>query len=148
MNTKEQEFSRNIARYIGCLEKRRKQFLNNRLGVYQLKGSMFLMLLYMDKHPDCSQDDLVEFIGIDKSGIARKCRTMEDLEYIRREPLEDNRRQYRLALTERGSGLLPVIRELLLDWSKSITRDMSRAEQEEMIRLLEMMADNAAAISR
>jgi len=143
MSTPEQAFSRNITQYIGMLEKRRRQYLSKNLKPYQLKGSMFLMLLYLDRHPDSSQDDLVEFIGIDKSGIARKCRKLEDLGYMLREPMRDNRRQYKLTLTETGRALLPIIRGHLLDWSKLITDGMSKTEQQEMIMHLEKMAENA-----
>ena len=143
MDSKEHTFSRNIARYIGRLEKLRRQFLNNRLKAYKLKGSMFLMLLFLDKNPGSSQDSLVDFIGIDKSGIARKCRKMDDLGYITREQDENNRRQYNLFLTDAGRELLPVIRELLSEWSDGITDGMDIREKKELIRLLEMMVDNA-----
>lgn len=143
MDGKEHTFSRNIARYIGRLEKLRRQFLNNRLKAYKLKGSMFLMLLFLDKNPGSSQDSLVDFIGIDKSGIARKCRKMDDLGYITREQDEKNRRQYNLFLTDSGRELLPVIRELLSEWSDGITDGMDIREKKELIRLLEMMVNNA-----
>jgi DNA-binding MarR family transcriptional regulator len=144
MNGTEHSFSRNIARYIGRLEKFRRQFLNNRLQAYKLKGSMFLMLLYLDKNPGSSQDSLVDFVGIDKSGIARKCRKMDDLGYISREQDEKNRRQYNLYLTDSGRELIPVIRELLSEWSDGITAGMGIREKKELVRLLEIMADNAA----
>ncbi|HPF87738.1 MAG TPA: MarR family winged helix-turn-helix transcriptional regulator [Candidatus Limiplasma sp.] len=145
MYNKEQSFSRNIARYIGRLEKMRRQFLNSRLHPYKLKGSMFLMLLYLDKYPGSSQDALVEFIGIDKSGIARKCRQMDDFGYITREEDNANRRQYSLFLTDAGRALLPVIRTLLEEWSNRITAGMDIGEKKELIRLLEIMANNAIA---
>ncbi len=142
MDSKEHSFSRNIARYIGRLEKLRRQFLNNRLKAYKLKGSMFLMLLFLDKNPGSSQDSLVDFIGIDKSGIARKCSKMDDLGYITREQDENNRRQYNLFLTDAGRRLLPAIRELLSEWSDGITAGMDIREKKELIRLLEMMVNN------
>ncbi len=144
MNDTEHTFSRNIARYIGRLEKRRRQFLNERLHAYRLKGSMFLILLFLDKHPGSTQDALVEFIGIDKSGIARKCRQMDDHGYIAREQDQANRRQYNLYLTDTGRELLPVIRALLTEWSDGITAGMSIREKKELIRLLEIMVNNAA----
>jgi DNA-binding MarR family transcriptional regulator len=144
MNGTEQSFSRNIARYIGRLEKFRRQFLNNRLQAYKLKGSMFLMLLYLDKNPGSSQDSLADFVGIDKSGIARKCRKMDDLGYIVREQDDANRRQYNLHLTDSGRELIPVIRQLLSEWSDGITAGMGIREKKELVRLLEVMADNAA----
>jgi len=144
MNDMGHTFSRNIARYIGRLEKRRRQFLDDHLKIYKLKGSMFLILLYLDKNPGSSQDSLVPFIGIDKSGIARKCRQMDDLGYITREQDTANRRQYNLRLTDAGRTLLPAIRALLSEWSDNITAGMGIAEKKELIQLLELMVNNAA----
>ncbi len=79
MTMDEQMFSRNIARYIGRLEKLRRKYLNERLSIYNLKGSMVFMLLFPVRHPGPSQDALSEFTGIDKSGIARNCRQLDDL---------------------------------------------------------------------
>ena len=143
MSSSEHSFSRNIARYIGRLEKFRRRFLNNRLQAHKLKGSMFLILLYLNKNPGSSQDSLADFVGIDKSGIARMCRKMDDLGYISREQDDANRRQYNLCLTDSGRELIPVIRDLLTEWSDGMTAGMSIQEKKELIRLLEMMADNA-----
>ncbi len=143
MNGGQHTFSRDIVRHIGRLEKLRRQYMDDRLKQYGLKGAMFMMLLFLDRHPQSSQDDMGVFIGIDKSGIARKCSILEELGYIQRKQSAENKRQYELTLTKRGLGIVPFIREALTDWSSSITNGMEQDEQMQLIGFLEMMVGNA-----
>jgi len=143
MSNEKQEFARNIVRYIARLERLRRHYLDEHLRTYNLHGSMFMIILYLDRNPGSSQDNLCEYLLIDKSGVARKCRSLEDEKYIRREQSQDDRRQNRLYLTEKGRELLPVIRSLLSEWREIVTKNMDEQEQKELLRLLEIMENNA-----
>ncbi|NLY17816.1 MAG: winged helix-turn-helix transcriptional regulator [Clostridiaceae bacterium] len=146
MNSDKQEFSRNIIRHIARLERQRRLYLDENLRAFKLRGVMFMIILYLDRHPGSNQDSLSEYLLIDKSGVARKCRELEDMGYIKREQSRDNRRQNELYLTENGQTLLPVIRSLLAKWREIVTKDMTGFEQKELLRLLELMEKNALNI--
>jgi DNA-binding MarR family transcriptional regulator len=143
MKNEKQDFARNIVRYISLLERQRRHYLDEHLQNYKLRGTMFLIILFLDKNPGSSQDNLCEYLLIDKSGVARKCRRLEDLGYIKREQSPDDRRQNSLFLTENGQKLLPVIRELLSNWRDIVTKNMDENDQKELMRLLELMEKNA-----
>jgi len=146
MSSDKQEFSRNIIKHITRLERQKRHYLDKRLQGFSLHGEMFMIILYLDRHPGSSQDNLSEYLLIDKSGVARKCSRLEELGYIKREPSPDNRRQNELYLTENGKSLLPVIRSLLAQWREIVTKDMTEHEQKELLRLLEIMENNALQI--
>lgn len=137
-----QEFTRNIVRCISRLERQRRRYLDENLHACKLYGAMFFIVLFLDREPGSSQDDLVEFLGINKSGITRKCRRMEDLGYIRREQSQEDRRQNKLYLTGQGRELLPVIRGSLSNWRGIATKGMDINDQKELLRLLECMLHN------
>ncbi len=139
----EQAFPRIIAQSLGMLEKYRRQYINECMKAYHIKGIMLPLILYVSRFPDSSQDDLVDFLGIDKSGIARKCRKLTDLGYLLREPLPGNRRQYRLTLSGAGMALMPVLIGHLQQWNRIITEGMSVEEQMEIASYLERMAEKA-----
>jgi len=143
MSKDRQEYARDIVRCIARLERQRRRYLDEHLSDKKLHGSMFLMMLFLDRSPGSMQEDLCSFLGIDKSGIARKCRRMEDLGYLRREQSQQNRRQNRLYITDSGRELLPRIRELLSEWRDIVTDGMDEREQEQLLRLLELMMENA-----
>jgi len=143
MKNEKQDFARNIVRYISRLERQRRHYLDEHLQHYKLYGSMFLIILFLDRNPGSSQDNLCEYLLIDKSGVARKCRRLEELGYIKREQSPVDKRQNSLFLTENGQKLLPVIRELLSNWREIVTKEMDEDDQKELIRLLEIMEKNA-----
>ncbi|HAA26036.1 MAG TPA: hypothetical protein DCE11_07970 [Ruminiclostridium sp.] len=143
MKNEKQDFARNIVRYISRLERQRRHFLDEHLRSYKLHGTMFLIILFLDRNPGASQDNLCEYLLIDKSGVARKCSRLENLGYIKREQYPGDKRQNSLFLTESGKKLLPVIRELLSNWREIVTKDMNENDQKELIRLLELMEKNA-----
>ncbi|NLG89532.1 MAG: MarR family transcriptional regulator [Clostridiaceae bacterium] len=143
MKNEKQDFARNIVRYISRLERQRRHYLDEHLRSYKLQGSMFLIILFLDRNPGASQDNLCEYLLIDKSGVTRKCSRLESLGYIKREQSPDDKRQNSLFLTEDGKKLLPVIRELLSNWREIVTKDMDENDQKELMRLLELMEKNA-----
>ena len=143
MSTESIDFTRDIVRYITRLEQQRHRFLDEHLREKKLYGSMFMVLLYLEKEPGASQDELTTFLGIDKSGVARICCKLEDLIYIRRERSRDDRRQNKLYLDQSGRDLLPIIRSLLQQWRKTVTAGMDEHDQKELLRHLGHMMDNA-----
>lgn len=142
MNTESIDFTRDILRYITRLEQQRRRYLDEHLREKKLHGSMFMVLLYLEKEPGASQDELTTFLGIDKSGVARICCKLEDLTYIRRERSRDDRRQNKLYLDEYGRNLLPIIRNLLQRWRKTVTEGIDEHDQKELLRQLGHMMSN------
>lgn len=146
MNNDTQEFSRNIIKHITRLERKKRHYLDENLRDFKLHGAMFMIILYLDRHPGSSQDILSVYLLVDKSGVARKCSRLEELGYIKREQSQDNKRQNELYLTESGQALLTVIRSLLSQWREIVTKDMTEHEQKELLRLLELMEKNSLQI--
>lgn len=146
MNKDSQEFTHDIVRCISRLERQRRRYMDEHLRDRKVYGSMFMIVLFLDRNPGSSQDDLCDFLGIDKSGVARKCRELEDFGYIRREQSQKNRRKNKLFLSENGQELLLVIRELLSQWHGILVKGMDEHDQKELLKLLERMMENVIKI--
>lgn len=142
-NESRQDIDRTISRLILKLYKQRRIYMNAKLADTGLKGPMYMLLTTLDRFPGSNQDFMAQHIGIDKSGIARAARALEKLGYIRREIDDDNRRQYRMYLTEKGSELVPVIRGYLNEWGRMLTKGLSEQQVLEVIKLMEHMSKNA-----
>ncbi len=142
MSETKQELSKNIVRYIARFERLRKRFLNERFKPYKLQGPMYLIILYLFRHIGTNQDALVEFLGIDKSDIARKCRKLETLGYIYRKQSQTNRRENELYLTDTGKELMPVIQGALDEWHDWATVGINPIDQQKMSDHLELMLNN------
>ena len=83
----------------------------------------YIMFIY--DNPGCSQEDLVNMFGQSKGNIAKLLKKLEDDELIKRETNPENRRKYMLNTTEKGSEIVPEIRQISLDWEKEVGIDES-----------------------
>lgn len=138
-----EDLGHTVMHYIASLDRRRRRFLNEGLVQLGLSGPMPNFLLTLERAPGVSQDYLAEQLHVDKSGIARLARELENLGYIRRELSSDNRRMYRLFITEAGEEVLPVIRSLLSLWRETVMAGISSDKQTEMLQLLSQMVENS-----
>lgn len=140
------DYARDLIRYIGRLEQQRRRYINESLRAYKLHHSMFRVILALDREPGVSQDYISDILWIDKSNVARLCRQLEELRYIRREQSQEDRRQKKLYLTDNGRELLPEIRRLLSKYQEIVTEGMDEREAKEVLRLLEHMMENASKL--
>jgi DNA-binding MarR family transcriptional regulator len=143
MDKESNDFTRDIIRYIRRLEQQRRRYLDEHLREKKLYGLMFSAVLFLERSPGAGQDELIAYLGIDKSGVARICTKLENRGYIRRKRAQQDRRQNKLYLTDSGCELLPVIHGLLQQWRKIVTADMDEHDQKELLRLLGQMMDKA-----
>ena len=77
-------------------------------------------IIFIYDNPNCSQEDLVNMFGQSKGNIAKVLKKLEDDGFIKREVNPENRRKYMLNTTEKGSELVPKIRQISLDWEKEV----------------------------
>ena len=134
--------TRKILRYIAQLEQQRRRYLDEKLQDKKLYGSMYMFILFLEREPGSSQNNISSHFGKDKSIVARLCRKLEVSGYIFREQSQKDRRENKLYLTESGKALLPVIIDLLQKWRKTAMAGMDENDQKELLRLLERMMIN------
>lgn len=133
------DFPRDLSRSFTYLHRQCKKYMDDRLRGYGFVGGMPMILLYINRHPGTTQDAIVSHMYIDKCTVARRTKRLEELGYISRETGKEDRRENNLYVTESGEKLVPVIREILRDWAKSVTRDLSDEERILLITLLDRL---------
>ncbi|WP_298521348.1 MarR family winged helix-turn-helix transcriptional regulator [uncultured Methanobrevibacter sp.] len=77
-------------------------------------------IIFIYDNPNCSQEDIVNMFGQSKGNIAKVLRKFEDEGYIKREINPENRRKYILNTTEKGSEIVPRIRQISKDWEAEV----------------------------
>ncbi len=141
-NNKAGDISRIIVKCISHLERHRRKYMNENLKEKDIRGSMFLAIMYLAHNPGSSQDRLCSELLIDKGNAARLCRQLEEIGYIKREQSPLDRRQNMLFLTEYGEAQLPFIRQYLHSWSDAATSGFTSEELEILVSLLQRMKEN------
>lgn len=101
----------------------------------------YLMNLYREE--GVSQDTLSRNLNVDKATTTRAVMKLESLGYIQRIPDPDDKRAYRVYLTERGRDIEPYVRKVLKNWAELITEGFNDEEKKIAYALLKRMAENA-----
>ena len=95
-------------------------------------GSLF-PVLYVGKHPGCSQAELTAALGLDWGYSQRSITRLVEEGFLTR---EKSGRAYRLGLSERGREAFAVSHQVFFDWDALHLSSLTPAEQEQLLALL------------
>lgn len=100
------------------------------------------ILLQLYRLDGITQEEIVHYQSLDKSGVTRTVQSLERKGFIRREKDEKDQRCKRIFLTEEGWKVQPVIYKVLEEWNQKMTQNFSSEDEDEIIHYLEQMVDN------
>lgn len=135
-------FHGNIVLALSYMGRARRNALASALTEYNFPVPMYDIAMYADRHPGSSQDSIAEMTRYDKATIARDAQKLEAGGYLIRKNSERDRRQYELYLTESGKKLADDARAAALAWQERITRGFTDLERNQVLYLLQRMAEN------
>lgn len=127
------------------INRQRMRALRQALAPIRYVGVMHLIMTYTNRRPGASQEEIACFYAADKTSVARDARRLEDMGHLRREVDPENRRQYKLYLTEEGQNVLPVIRQAYDSFAAKLSVGISPEDWRQLQRLLKLLEDNALA---
>lgn len=130
-----------IARCIGILNRRFKQYSEERLEPYGLTNGLYLYLLYIHHNPGCSLVELRDAMGADKAYVTRAVAKCCDLGYVRKEQRREDGRSHCLYLTGEGKQQMKVIRDIPREWEQLAGSCLDPEEYNQLLRLLNKMAE-------
>ncbi len=132
-------FTRELGRALTFLYRSRKKYMTESLKDYDFTGAMYLIMLHVDRHPGASQDSIASHLYLDKCTVARRTKRLEELGCLYRETDQADRRQNKLYLTDKGSSLIPIIRDFLGQWGENVTAGLTAQEKSTLLQLLTKM---------
>lgn len=95
-------------------------------------GSLF-PVIYVGKHPDCTQAELTAALGLDW-GYSQRCVTkLVEEGFLTR---EKSGRAYHLALSPKGQQAFQVSHQVFFDWDKQALAALDGSEREQLFTLL------------
>ena len=133
-----------VLSYLLRINRQRVRTQKAALAPYGYAGTMHMVLLHAYHNPGISQDDICCFFGLDKTGVARDAKRLEDLGHLRREIDPENRRQYKLYATEEGAKMVPVLQRISEEFAAKLTDGLPEEEQKHLLDLLEKLAENSS----
>jgi DNA-binding MarR family transcriptional regulator len=103
---------------------------------------MHLIVLYINRNPGSSQEEITGFYALDKASVARDARRLEDLGHIQRNKMPENRRQYRLYLTDAGRDMIRIIDRAAEQFQKILAASISPEDWAQLELLLKRLEEN------
>jgi DNA-binding MarR family transcriptional regulator len=90
-----------------------------------------------------SQSELGNILGIDRSTVVAVIDRLEAGDLVRRMKVATDRRSYALTLGERGRAIIDELRRRVLAHEQRIARNLSAAERQSLLDLLDRVARDA-----
>ncbi|GAA0084200.1 MarR family winged helix-turn-helix transcriptional regulator [Clostridium sp. CTA-7] len=126
----------NIARYISQIQRKANIFFLKELSHLGIGYGQFLFLMELYEEDGVRQEDLSEKLNIDKGTTARAIKKLECESFIYRNEDKNDRRAYRVFLTEKGIELKDEIYKVAIKWENNLTKNLTLEEKNIMLNLL------------
>ncbi|AFM01164.1 MULTISPECIES: MarR family winged helix-turn-helix transcriptional regulator [Desulfitobacterium] len=140
MSKVEQEVS--IGRCISILYRQSQAHFSKELQSYKIGSGQYAVLLALKKDDGVTQERLSTLLGIDRANITRAVTKLQNEGYILRKPDEEDKRIWRIYLTEQGRELLPILEGILGEWSSMMVKGLSPDQINILAKNLKTMTEN------
>lgn len=132
-----------IGKWNSILYRCGQSYIAQQLKPYNIGSGQHRFLLLLYKKDGIKQDELSKHLNIDKANTARALKKLENEGYVLRKIDVNDKRKYRVYLTEKAKQIRPDIFKVLQKWTDIITADLSDEEKDMAVELLEKISLNA-----
>ncbi len=141
------ENKNSLGRWISLLHRKRHLYVGRQLKPYNISKGQYTFLNALYKKDGVRQEQLSDFLKIDKGTTAKAIKKLEDDDYIIRKIDAKDKRAYNVYLTEKALKIKPMIRKAMMDWINILFTGFSEDEKKTSLALLERMGENATTYS-
>lgn len=110
----------NLSGHIWGINRSHKIYLKHFADEVGITLGQYPYLVTLSYDDDLNQDDIAKLFQIDKCGVSRALKKLEEQGLVERTPDPDNRRSNILKLTEKGRSALEYIKEKDDQWEDFI----------------------------
>lgn len=118
-----------IGRYVSQMYRKGNSYIGKQLSDIGIGSGQFMFLLELYRKDGRSQEELSERLSIDKGTTARAIKKLEEDGFLFRERDENDKRAYKIYLTDKGNNIKQPILDALKSWEDIITTRLSNEER-------------------
>ena len=130
-------------KWISILYRYGQSYMSKRMESYNIGRGQLIILLYLSRNGGLSQQDLTDYIKVDKGCIAKSIKSLEEEGYITRSADPDDRRAVKVFLTQKAQDTMPVIEDAISSWESVLMSGLKDDEKLLAEQILYKMAKNA-----
>lgn len=117
-------------------------YIKSLLQPYNLAPEQNLIMMLLWEKDGLTQNQLAQYLGKDKTNIARMASNLENKGFIKRNFCSEDRRSLELYLTEKGEELKEQVVPVAERFNDVVTDGITDEELKELDRLLTKMQKN------
>lgn len=118
-----------LAYYIAILKKDFENYCFAELNKWGITKGLLFFVIYIGKNPGCLPKNVSKTLRADAGHTTRSVMRLTELELVRSEVNEKDKRQKSLFLTEKGEEAFQKILHLFEEWDDLITEDWTEQEK-------------------
>ena len=131
-----------IGRYISQIYRKGSSLITKEISKFGIGSGQIMFLMQLYKNAGISQEELSEILNIDKGTTCRAIKKLEEQEFLIRVKDENDKRAYKLYLTDKSKEMEDSIKSIIYEWETSISKELSQEEVDFLIRMLKKICIN------
>ncbi|MEL4304633.1 MarR family transcriptional regulator [Methanococcoides sp. LMO-2] len=135
-----------IGKYISYLHRYAMIYLEKELKPYDIGSGQFSFLMHLYRMNGVNQESLSQSIKVDKATATRAIKRLVDEDYVFRQRDEEDRRSYRVFLTEKGRSIEPDMKKIAAEWQNVLLSDFDEGQRKDIMNSLETMFKNVSKL--
>ncbi|MHB1376733.1 MAG: MarR family winged helix-turn-helix transcriptional regulator [Candidatus Humimicrobiaceae bacterium] len=135
--------NRSINRWISILYRYGQSHIGKQVEQFNIGSGQYVFLLALYKKDGISQEEISGHLKIDKATTAKAIKKLEKEGYVKRDINSEDRRAFKVFLTQKAFDIKPEIHKILRNWADVLSEGFSEDEKKSVSELLGRMAKNA-----
>lgn len=131
-----------IGRYISQIYRKGNSFITREISKYGIGSGQIMFLMQLYKKDGISQEELSENLNIDKGTTCRAIKKLEEENFLIRVKDENDKRAYKLYLTDKSKEIEDNVYNILDEWEQSISKNLSHEEVDILLSVLNKICIN------
>ncbi|MNI72207.1 Multidrug resistance operon repressor [compost metagenome] len=132
-----------VIRGFGILNRTFVSFISKALAGKELSYSDSIFLVNIGDHEGTTQEELAQFLAIDKAAIARSVKNMEAKGYVRTERHPIDKRAKQLYITVSGKELYQYMQDLNRQWIDQVMGGLPPDDVKTFNRIVDHISNRA-----
>ena len=129
-----------IGKLITMIARGQSIYMNHNLDDFGINATQLHLLYEISLQDSPNQESIASRCNINKGAVARSIKKLEDKGFVERTVDENNRRQNRVSLTQKGRKTLTEAYDVLNTWEDEVIREKGYVDKEVLQLVLKEIA--------
>lgn len=129
-----------VGKLVSMIARGHAIYINHHIADYGINSSQLHLLYEIAYNKEINQEQISARCNINKGSVARSIKKLEDKGFVTRQVDENNRRQNKVSLTEKGKETLKKGSEIVDMWENKIIKPDGYIKKELLQQILKEIA--------